>query len=397
MKNKFITNKERSDKYFSKKSSLDNEISDVEMECYLTSTSEYGSLIESLFWVERLAKDIILSKEKSYETKTRRYVDRYGYEDDKKEFIITPTGNNVLSLFGGKIVRLRDTFCRHSLTPYAEHFIKHLEDMILLDDNKWKKFQWIGCIYSVEGNEGVFGEIDEFLDGLRGKAQSKEFEKKLNSLNRSVKENHKSLLSYIDALFKRYSRLLVLRVDLNYSEGNGIEDEPKKFKKYGQVKKDFEHFLNNMRSNTLFDHMRGYVWKLEYGRLSGYHYHVIFLFAGSKVREDVNIVMMIGEYWNKTITKGRGRYYNCNDKKEFYTRCGIGMINHYDTNIIENLRMLAGYLTKADYCFRVIVPKKGKAFGKGGMPKPKSNRGRPRKVKADRKEKPSFDAANLPL
>ena len=85
MKNKFITNKERSDKYFSKKSSLDNEISDVEMECYLTSTSEYGSLIESLFWVERLAKDIILSKEKSYETKTRRYVERYGYEDDKKE------------------------------------------------------------------------------------------------------------------------------------------------------------------------------------------------------------------------------------------------------------------------------------------------------------------------
>jgi len=391
MNNQFITSNERSDKSFSKKSSLENETSYVEMECYLANTSKYGNLITEIFLIDGIVKNIIFSTEKPYVTETRLYTNKYGHETEKKQFLITGLGRYVLLILKRNVTLLRDVFRQRRFPPYVELFLDHVMD------NKLGILIGVNCHYSDEENEKVAGVINEFVGSLRKKAQSKEFEKKLNGLNRSVRENHKNLLSYIDILFKQYARLLVLRVDLDYEKGNYIKDEHEICAKYNEAKQDFEHFLNNMRSNTLFDNMVGYVWKLEYGSFSGYHYHVIFFFDGSKVREDESIAMMIGEYWKEIITKGRGRYYNCNDKKEFYTRCGIGMINHYDTKLIENLKMVSEYITKSDYYFKAIVPKKGKAFGKGGIPKPKSNRGRPRKEKPSKHANPNSDAANLPL
>jgi hypothetical protein len=54
------------------------------------------------------------------------------------------------------------------------------------------------------------------------------------------------------------------------------------------------------------------------------------------------------------------------------------MVNHGDTDRRENLKKAVLYLTKPDYYARIIAKGKGRVFGRGEMPKSKSNRGRPR-------------------
>lgn len=205
-------------------------------------------------------------------------------------------------------------------------------------------------------------------------------------LARSIK-NHHSLMAYIDNLFRRHSRLLVLRVDLGYRKDidNSLLSELEIYEKYWQAKVDREHLFGNMRTNKLFDHMVGYVWKLEYGIDKGFHYHMMFFFDGSKVRQDINIARMIGEYWVTVITHYRGLYYNCNARKEedYASYCGIGMINYYDAELIENLKMAASYLIKPDDFTKMKVPNIERTFGKKQIPDKVTDSGRPRKYPSE--------------
>jgi hypothetical protein len=176
---------------------------------------------------------------------------------------------------------------------------------------------------------------------------------------------------------------LVLRLDLTYRKDVDTQflHEVEIREKYWQALQDREHLFRNTRSNSIFDNMVGYIWKLEPGELKDWHYHFFFLFNGSQVREDISRADMIGEYWQKVITQGRGIYYNCNAHKDKYKRCGIGMINHYDMELIANLKNEAApYLAKTgDYmsvCKQDIDI--GRTFGKGIVKAKTDNRGRPR-------------------
>lgn len=205
-------------------------------------------------------------------------------------------------------------------------------------------------------------------------------------------KNFKSVKNYINDLFdEKKDRLLVVRVDLGYGLNNreGVTAQ-EAFEEYLQAKKDRESLFYNIRSNELFEYLVGYVWKLEYGLNKGFHFHMLFFFDGSKVREDVTLAKMIGEYWQNQITGGRGLYYNCNAFKDDYEKLGIGMINYYDKDLRENLiNEVAAYLVKTDLYSRVIIRdqagKKGKkdsarTFGRGEIKAKNDNRGRRRAI-----------------
>lgn len=196
------------------------------------------------------------------------------------------------------------------------------------------------------------------------------------------RRNYDILINSFDDALMGCGRLLALRVDLSYQQDDShpfLSDKERQVKGL-QAKEDLECFLNNMASNTLFNHMRGYACKLEYGMSKGFHYHLLFLFDGSKVQRDICIAKMIGEYW-ESITQGNGRnglYYNCNANKDKYDdNCGIGMINHYDKEMIANLKNnVAPYLIKPDEYIESLGI--GETFSIGGMKYKTSNRGRPR-------------------
>lgn len=150
--------------------------------------------------------------------------------------------------------------------------------------------------------------------------------------------------------------------------------------KYREAKDDLKHFLNNTKSNDLFKHLLGHVWKLEYGAEKGFHFHVLFFFRGARVWKDKKLARLIGEYWKNQITNGRGIYYNCNANKALYRSLGIGMIKYDNMALRAGLCKAAEYLIKVDHFARLLTPDNGRTFGRGEILEPKGDNdpGRPR-------------------
>jgi hypothetical protein len=256
----------------------------------------------------------------------------------------------------------------YTLEPYIEMMAKYLKGFGLYQILS-RKF----LAESVEEATALMKHLNGCVDKIRQEAKSRKFMSKLNSYQRSSNKNYKELTQYIDEVFECHSRLLVLRVDLSYSKENSNT-------KQSEAARDLKHLFRNARSNKLFSDMVGYIWKLEYGPEKGFHYHMMFFFDGSKIREDGTLAKRIGRYWIDVVTKGRGLYYNCNAVKHTYKICGIGMINHADAELRENLRKAVIYLTKTDLYMKLQT--EGRGMGKGNRPTPKDPRGRPRVERA---------------
>ncbi len=291
------------------------------------------------------------------------------------------------SHFANEII---ETFSQHQFNPYVSLFINILNEVVIC------KFDTNLKTNSIDYEEKLIKKIEvlnKFIERIRTEGKSKEFKRIINNFKRQVDKNTKSVIDYINHLFTINSRLLSLRLDFRYNKdnnSNSLMTKEEVFQQYLKLKKDREQLFNVNKSNRLLEHMVGYVWKMEYTRLTGWHCHTIIFFDGSKVRRDCGLGMLIGEFWKKTITEGKGLYFNCNDlkyKKSFEEQgtLGIGMINHDDHNLRKNLEKVAEYLTKPDYYARVVVKENGRTFGRGEIIKnPKVlQRGRPRKCSTD--------------
>lgn len=192
-----------------------------------------------------------------------------------------------------------------------------------------------------------------------------------------ARRNFLSATRYVDALFGRYVRLLVLRVDLGYKDWTRVENDLVSRKTIQDIRQDLMHFLNNRRSNSLFNAMVGYVAKIEHGTTKGFHAHAMFFFDGSKVQRDAWLAGQIGEYWSNVVTKGEGLFYNCNAHKARYRRLGIGRIEDGDIVGRGNLLLALSYITKADQ-YLAVQGDSGRTFFRGVF-KPRTTRGgRPR-------------------
>lgn len=76
---------------------------------------------------------------------------------------------------------------------------------------------------------------------------------------------------------------------------------------------------------------------------------------GDRRRDDVHLAQQVGLYWVNVITKGKGRFENCNLAKHKYDSCGIGMIHLKNPDEVDNLlRVSLGYLLNTE---RYLVAK----------------------------------------
>lgn len=298
-------------------------------------------------------------------------------------FGITPIADGIACLSVNKPGRILKKIANVSI-PDDPRFnaLYKLEPYIEMVVSRFKEFgvhhvlPWSSLDAHVDDAVLRMNHLNGFVEALRQEVISTKFQSKLNSYHRSSNKNYKTLMKYVEALFERYSRLLVLRVDLSYSK----EDSNVTL---AEAKRDRERLFQNSRSNNLFDAMVGYIWKLEHGPEKGFHYHVMFFFDGARVREDVTLAMRIGQYWMDVITKGRGLYFNCNADKRKYIKCGIGMLNYYDETLHEGLREAVVYLAKTDLFMKLQT--EGRGMGKGLYPSPKDPRGRPRAAPLSKK------------
>lgn len=194
---------------------------------------------------------------------------------------------------------------------------------------------------------------------------------------------------YVDALFEKYSKLLVLRLDfypgrLKTKDINDLVES-----KYKWLHSDFdvlidqiERFLNNMRSNKLFDDKVGYIIKLEYAPKRGYHAHALLFFNGQNVGNETFYGTQIANYWTGTITKGEGTCFCANrpENKRRYRFPAIGVIDHRDWEERENMRRVLDYFAKSDKYLtaKKCVGQKLLRMGRAPRRAEHTPRGRPR-------------------
>lgn len=191
------------------------------------------------------------------------------------------------------------------------------------------------------------------------------------------------LKEYVDRLFLIYSKILVVRLDLEYAE----DFAP--FVTLSQAQRDIGEFISRRRFSPLFQHCVGFIVAREKGENGGaYHFHAMLFFDGHMKRGDVYLAQRIGEdYWSGHITrisgKGadfetRGRYFNCN--AEEYEHDGIGMVSYSDEVKRTDLLYALLYLTKSSQDIGRDGRPKMKTITRANMPpleEPKL--GRPRK------------------
>jgi hypothetical protein len=213
-----------------------------------------------------------------------------------------------------------------------------------------------------------------FLNTFKKHISSLPYKTKIKSLEIEDQNNFVECTRYINDLFSILSKLVVIRLDLGYESHLNVDIE--------DFQRDFKKFYTNARHNRIFDHLGGYVLKIEYGIKKKLHLHLILFFNGHKRKgsSDVYLAKRIGEYWVNVITQGQGWYWNCNDEKEKkYRWVGIGLIEAKDMDKRKNLLRAVGYLCKKK--IQVIKPlsnPKMKSIRKGLIPKKKLNLGKRR-------------------
>jgi hypothetical protein len=149
---------------------------------------------------------------------------------------------------------------------------------------------------------------------------------------------------FLNEVFARTSRVLVIRLDLGYGQYSnqdvGID----------KAMNDVARLRIWMQSNSqLYDGFLGFIRKLEWTPEKGLHHHVLFAYDERLKQNDVYLAHLLGEYWKNVITQGDGIFWNCNEMKDQYEWVGIGRVHRNDEikrRILLN--KVAAYLTKVD-------------------------------------------------
>ena len=206
----------------------------------------------------------------------------------------------------------------------------------------------------------------------------------LDDLLYNAKLNLNELIKLIDRLFELHSRILVIRIDLNY------KTEVRNTVSIETVQMHREQLLADRRKYPdEFKGLLGYAWCLEQGeKEGGYHHHLLAFYNGAERIDGIGIGEALRNLWD-TITNGNGHCYISNfDKRklEMEGRWGIGMIHRDNValriNLIENV---ATYITKKCTAFDIQSGRtesgQFRTFGKSQTPKPLDpnipRRGRP--------------------
>lgn len=294
-------------------------------------------------------------------------------KSNRISFHAIPLGKTLLQALKTNFAALRKHYPMHVFNPYVEEFIRQARVS--------KAIEIVRIISALREDEitTCTKELNDFVGSIRLAGNGPEFTTSIADFRRSSSKNYRSTNDLINAHFGLRSRILVIRFDVGYKKGEGWPGATKDQVKYEETKKHREDLLKYLKKMPANGAFLASVCKMEYGLDKKWHYHCMLLVDSSRLRGDVTIARMIGEYWNTTITKGRGLYWNCNANKESYKCCGIGEVKHDDMEMRKGLRKAVLYMTKPDYYIKLLVPGNDRTFWKTIMPKPRlNNSGRPR-------------------
>jgi len=308
----------------------------------------------------------------------------------KKEYVPSPLARQYFESMHDFIEVGRLLSPRFEYSERVNAFINCCNSMGLLSGSEC--LAWININFDPQKIEPRFGGVpaaelfNMLVTAIRNDWKINNLQAKVNARKKEARIRCDEYCNYADSLFDNghnngCARLVVLRIDLYYEKR--YADSKSVF----DITKDLDHLIENKRGNSLFDSMKGYIAKLEYGVGKGVHWHVILFFDGSvrKNSSHIDLAEDIGHYWIDTITNGLGDFWNANKNADQYdklVRRGIGVINWYETELRNNLKeFVIGYLCKVDQFIKPKWGPKVRLFRRGLSPKKRINKlGRPRKA-----------------
>jgi len=223
---------------------------------------------------------------------------------------------------------------------------KHIVDVMAL--HHWKALTNDDARVLCESLEAL---VRDLRDGLK----SPEVVRALDSARRRSDKRWKSVKEAIRESFQDCSKLLSIRIDLHSHMTTTLypfAPPMSEAEAYGYMVK-FERCLRDRYP------LVRYIWSLEYGTETGFHFHVLVLLNGHLAQDGVGLARQMGEHWERVITEGKGRYYNCNVNE--YVKSGLGPIHCTDLIKVDTLiNDVAWYLAKTDIWMRYNAS--GKAF-----------------------------------
>ncbi|MCO7456858.1 YagK/YfjJ domain-containing protein [Stenotrophomonas maltophilia] len=264
----------------------------------------------------------------------------------------TELGDSILLCLKSGLREIDEHFPAHRHSPLFTLFKRFLGPFMFLGGKVWP--------------EDV-PRLNAAVAKIRAFAKGEALGRRLGNLKRAERENAKSCKRLLKALRARYSKLLVVRLDLeyfsNFCPGSGFRGQAMTLKD-AQAHRD--RFLDHLRKGAYAEHLAGYIWKMEYGLEKGHHFHMAIFFDGQRVSRDIVLGDLLGRYWQEKVTASKGMFFNCNKKKDAYDRCGIGMVNRGDDEKWTCLEDALRYLTKVDLYLRFRPDGRARTFGLGG-------------------------------
>lgn len=302
-------------------------------------------------------------------------------ETEFNEYALRPNQSDIRGLI---IISLRALLQDQIYTAFLSHKIHPLIDKFCAEADKRSLPDLVHSYrkkHYPETKIQLSAKLNEFIKYIQELSNSTEIKKEINNHLRSSKKNERELSDYIDKIFNKHSRVMVLRIDLGYKKEFTKNHSAFPIEHLKKAKSHCARFLKKMRETVLKKVWIGYAWKLEYGPDKSYHYHFLIFLDGAQVREDITITKIIGDYWRDSVTEGAGVYFNCNAIKERYTHRGVGNIDYSDRIAINNLKnFVVTYICKRDKYIRLFLNDGGRTFGKGEMPSHRMpGAGRPRR------------------
>lgn len=201
----------------------------------------------------------------------------------------------------------------------------------------------------------------EILDGLMVMYGSWFGRSKIDNARRERERAGRALVKRMLAFKRRYRKLMVIRLDVGYSNQYAAQANPRL-----EILDHWSELLAAIK-DRFANSFLGYAAKLEYGVRKGPHMHLMLLLNGSEVRQDVTIARIIGELWKTRVTKGAGLYHNSNEPnyKARFSYCGVGVFSGLDDATIAGFQRVADYLVKRDLLVRVAMPHVGRVLRTG--------------------------------
>lgn len=272
-----------------------------------------------------------------------------------------------------KFQRIMDTVTEHYY-EYRQPISAHPSVELLLEHlYPFRKLNLFDQNLSLPDMITLAEEMDDVLREFMAKLHSPQHNKRLCNLRRDVARNTQAYRHYINDLFDIHAKLLFVRVDIHYAQYISAEISLE------EAITDRETYLRHVKRE--FPHLVGFIWRMEYGKGRGYHHHLIFIFNGAKLRNDMELGRQLGELW-KSLSREPRTYFNCNARRNEYKQWetdGIGMVTYGDTRKRQCLQDYAlSYLLEHDPLLLAMMQERRNVIGRMQLPTRRGRGGRPR-------------------